>query len=93
MRENRNPGPVAAMTCTNRDNAVPLLDFEGSKSGTLIKKKLSRQIFFPLILRSRSALYLVATAAVCFGICAVLLHPHKVGEFAVYVHRRLCDAP
>lgn len=82
---------MTAMTFTTRDDAFPLLDFEGSESGTLLKKKPSRQVFLPFILRSRPALYLVATAAVCFGVCAALLHPHKVGEFAVYVQRRLFD--
>ncbi|KAK4753167.1 hypothetical protein SAY87_021965 [Trapa incisa] len=82
--------PLAGTTCTDQNDTFPLLDFEGSESGTL-KKKPSRQIFLPFMLRSRPALYVVATAAICFGVCAVLLHPHKVGDFAVYVQRSLFD--
>ncbi|KAK4744375.1 hypothetical protein SAY87_010687 [Trapa incisa] len=84
--DDKIPGPIAARTCTDRDNAFPLLDFEGAKSEALIKKKSSRQVFL-----SRPALYAIATAAVCFGVCAVFLHPHKVGDFAVYVQRCLFD--
>lgn len=92
-REHKNLESVTAMTFTTRDDDVPLLDFQGSNSRILVKKKMSRQVFFPSILRSSPALYIVAVAAVCFGVCAVLLHPHKVGKFAVYVHRRLFDTP
>ncbi|PKI68821.1 hypothetical protein CRG98_010878 [Punica granatum] len=91
--ENKNQGPLTTLTFTDKAEVVPLLDFEGSERGTLLKRNPSRQIFSPLLLRSRPSLYIVTTAAVCFGVCAVLLHPHKVGEFAVYVHRRLFDAP
>lgn len=41
------------------------------------------------ILRFRPLLFIIATAAVCLGICAVLFHPHKVTEFAVSIRRCL----
>lgn len=74
---------------------VPLLDVEGVMNETHLKKnRPPRQVYLSTsMLRSRPALLVVGVAAVCFGVCAVFLHPHKVGQFAVYVHRRLFDNP
>ncbi|KAI6683921.1 hypothetical protein NL676_029834 [Syzygium grande] len=77
---------------TNRE-ADPLLDVELVMNGNLFKEKPRSRFLLNSFLRSRPALYLVATAAVCFGVCAVLLHPDKVGEFAVSIHRSLFDRP
>lgn len=41
----------------------------------------------------RSLLYVITTVAVCFGVCAVILHPHKVGNFAISIRRCLFDHP
>ncbi|KAK4795650.1 hypothetical protein SAY86_027976 [Trapa natans] len=87
--EYKNPESATAMILITREDVAPLLDFEGGKSAILVKKSMSRQISFPSILKSRLAVYIIAVAAVCFGVCAVLLHPHKV----VYVHRRLFGNP
>lgn len=73
--------------------AAPLLDVELVMNGNLFKEKPRSRFLLNSFLRSRPALYLVATAAVCFGVCAVLLHPDKVGEFAVSIHRSLFDRP
>ncbi|KAL9671183.1 hypothetical protein QQ045_008749 [Rhodiola kirilowii] len=41
--------------------------------------------------RTRATFSLAAIAIVCFGVCAVIIHPHKVGELAVTVRRCLFD--
>ncbi|XP_030540825.1 squamosa promoter-binding-like protein 7 [Rhodamnia argentea] len=78
---------------TNKNEAAPLLDVELVMNGNLLKEKPRNRVLLNSVMRSRPALYVVATAAVCFGVCAVLLHPDKVGEFAVSIHRSLFDRP
>ncbi|XP_043709353.1 squamosa promoter-binding-like protein 7 [Telopea speciosissima] len=39
------------------------------------------------VMTPRSFVLFVAAVVMCFGICAVLLHPHKVGEFAISIRR------
>ncbi|XP_024027509.1 squamosa promoter-binding-like protein 7 [Morus notabilis] len=55
-------------------------------SGELMSSRNNRSI-----LRFRPTLLLIATAAVCLGICSVLFHPHKVSEFAVSIRRCLLN--
>ncbi|XP_028759863.1 squamosa promoter-binding-like protein 7 isoform X2 [Neltuma alba] len=38
---------------------------------------------------SRPAILMIASVAVCLGVCAALLHPGRVGEFAVSIRRCL----
>lgn len=78
---------------TNKNEAAPLLDVESVMNGNLLKEKPRSRVLLNSVMRSRPALYVVATAAVCFGVCAVLLHPDKVGDFAVSIHRSLFDRP
>ncbi|XP_054805595.1 squamosa promoter-binding-like protein 7 [Prosopis cineraria] len=40
-------------------------------------------------LSSRPAILMIASVAVCLGLCAALLHPGRVGEFAVSIRRCL----
>ncbi|XP_042518335.1 squamosa promoter-binding-like protein 7 [Macadamia integrifolia] len=39
------------------------------------------------VMAPRSIVLFVAAVVMCFGICAVLLHPQKVGEFAISIRR------
>ncbi|KAF8038164.1 hypothetical protein BT93_B0892 [Corymbia citriodora subsp. variegata] len=75
----------------NKNEATPLLDVELVMNGNLFKEKPRSRVLLNSVLRTRPILYIAATAAVCFGVCAVLLHPDKVGEFAVSIHRSLFD--
>lgn len=43
------------------------------------------------VFRFRPSLFIIATAAVCLGICSVLFHPQKVSQFAVSIRRCLLD--
>lgn len=40
-------------------------------------------------LGSRPAILMIASVAVCVGVCAAILHPGRVGEFAVSIRRCL----
>lgn len=44
-----------------------------------------------MFLRFRPALFVICATAICVGLCAVLIHPHKVGEYAVTIRRCLLD--
>ncbi|XVE65696.1 hypothetical protein DITRI_Ditri08aG0020300 [Diplodiscus trichospermus] len=81
-----------ASTTFTRSETVPLLNKEIIMNVNLSKecpRKSCSPIFTTTTLRSRPTVFLIATAAICFGICAVIFHPNKVGEFAVTIHRRL----
>ncbi|EOA22312.1 hypothetical protein CARUB_v10002913mg [Capsella rubella] len=41
--------------------------------------------------RSRQTVFLIATFAVCFSVCAVLYHPNKVTQLAVAIRTRLAQ--
>lgn len=77
-------------TCSSRSEFI-----RSSEEVPLLKKKRPphRVYLSSSVLRSRPVLFVVSAAAVCFGVCTVFLHPHKVSQFAVYVHRRLFDNP
>ena len=38
---------------------------------------------------SRPLIYMIAVVAVCCGVCAVVLHPHRVAKLAVTIRRCL----
>lgn len=40
---------------------------------------------------SRPFILVIATVAVCFGVCAAIFHPQKVGELATTIRRCLLD--
>ncbi|KAK3440967.1 hypothetical protein EUGRSUZ_B01228 [Eucalyptus grandis] len=84
---------MTGYTYSHKNEAAPLLDVELVMNGNLLKEKPRSRMLLSSVLRSRPTLFAVATVAVCFGVCAVLLHPNKVGEFAVSIHRSLFDRP
>lgn len=79
-------------TYWERTSTVPLLDAElalrmeeersGKSCGFLVRKS---------VLTSRTLVFLITGFAVCLGLCATLLHPRKVGEFAMTIRRCLFD--
>ncbi|WRX21079.1 SBP domain - like 10 [Theobroma cacao] len=95
--EERTNGKLRAMTASTsftRSETVPLLNREIIMNVNLNKecpRKSCSPIFTATTLRSRPAVLILATAAICLGMCAVLFHPNKVGEFAVTIRRCLFD--
>lgn len=70
---------------------VPLLGGEVVMNVMHIKELPRKSCHRIFATTKRSAMFVIATAAVCFGVCVVFLHPNKVGEFAVTVRRCLFD--
>uniref|UniRef100_A0A5B7AUV9 Putative squamosa promoter-binding-like protein 7 n=1 Tax=Davidia involucrata TaxID=16924 RepID=A0A5B7AUV9_DAVIN len=81
---------MVGSTSIDRSEAVSLLDREVVMNVDLIKEQPMKSC--NTTLTSRPFVFVIAAAAtVCFGICVVLLHPQKVGEFAVTIRRCLFD--
>ncbi|KAJ7955020.1 Squamosa promoter-binding-like protein [Quillaja saponaria] len=94
VRDDGNSGVLASSTSTNKSESVPLLNGEVVMNVNLIREipeKACHQNLSRRVLRSRPTIFVIASVAVCFGICAILLHPHKVGKFAVSIRRGLFD--
>ncbi|KAK8548703.1 hypothetical protein V6N13_054518 [Hibiscus sabdariffa] len=83
---------VMASTTLTGSEAVPLLNEEVIMNVNISKecpRKSCSPIFATATLRSRPAVFVIATAAICLGICAVFFHSTRVGEFAVTIRRCL----
>ncbi|XP_038723090.1 squamosa promoter-binding-like protein 7 [Tripterygium wilfordii] len=89
-----NLGVTTKSSSTNKnEEALPFLTRD-VMSMKLKKKWLSRSysgVFRSPVLGSRSAIFIIATAAVCCGLCAVIFHPEKVSRFAVSIRRCLFE--
>lgn len=84
---------VAGSTSIGNVETVPFLNEKlGQK---IMVQKHSRKpcslLFSGPLCRRQTTLFAVTFVAVCFGICAALVHSHKVGEFAVTIRRCLID--
>ena len=83
-------GPNSQDQCVN----LPLLNREVVMSMNLVgerQRKSCNRLFTKKYLVSRPLIFLIAAAAVCFGICEVLFHPQKVGKIATTIRRCLFD--
>ncbi|XVE82016.1 hypothetical protein DITRI_Ditri15bG0113100 [Diplodiscus trichospermus] len=84
---------MASATVT-RSETLPLLNKEIIMNVNLSKecpRKSCSPVFTNRMLRSRPAAFAIATTAICLGMCAILFHPNKFGEFAVTIRRCLFD--
>ncbi|KAF6138672.1 hypothetical protein GIB67_009866 [Kingdonia uniflora] len=69
---------------------APLVNNEVVVNVNHVPQRPCRGIFQSTITCSRPfVLIVVASAALCFGVCATLLHPQKVGQFAISIRRCL----
>ncbi|OMO53755.1 Transcription factor, SBP-box [Corchorus capsularis] len=94
LDERTNCKLQTTIASTTDCETVPLLKSEIIMNVNLSKecpRKSCSPIFVTPALRSRPAVFLIATAAVCLGMCAVIFHPNKVGEFAITIRRCLFD--
>ncbi|XP_022861826.1 squamosa promoter-binding-like protein 7 [Olea europaea var. sylvestris] len=53
--------------------------------------KSCRRLFTRTVLTSRPLVFAIAAVGVCFGICAVVLHPQKVSELTTTIRRCIFD--
>ncbi|KAL2455079.1 Squamosa promoter-binding-like protein 7 [Forsythia ovata] len=72
---------------------VPLLNGEVLMSINLkeMPGKSCSRLFTRTVLISRPLIFAIAALGVCLGICAIVLHPQKVGELATTIRRCLFD--
>ena len=95
-------GVIVGSTSDERSETVPLLSKKAVGKANLIKElpSVAKRCTSGEVLRSRSGgmflrfrptLLVISATAICVGFCAVLIHPHKVGEFAVTIRRCLFD--
>lgn len=93
-RSDGNQGAMASSTSVVGSDKVPLLNKEVVMNMNLIKEwpsKSHSHIFSKRVLKYRPPVFVIAIVAICLGVCAVLLHPHKASKFATSVRRCLTD--
>lgn len=85
----------SASTSNQKSERIPLLNREAVIEAAIVKeapwprKSSCRGRCAGPILTFRPSIYIIAAAAICLGICAVVFHPRRVGEFAVSIRRCL----
>lgn len=96
--ESRESGNFQAVTGSTSIGSVemetiPLINLKLGKKRTVQEhsRKSCSLLFSGAHFRRQTTLFAVTFVAVCFGICAALVHSHKVGEFAISIRRCLID--
>ncbi|KAF9605281.1 hypothetical protein IFM89_015897 [Coptis chinensis] len=96
MAKEKNKGTLITSALRQSGETVPLLNKEvvmnltyGPDPLNVWPEKTCSRFVPTTFLSSRPFFLLVAAGVVCFGMCAVFLHPNKVGEFTVAIRRCL----
>ncbi|XP_061975833.1 squamosa promoter-binding-like protein 7 [Populus nigra] len=87
-------GVMANSKCIVRSEEVPLFNRDDVMRKNLINerpKKSCGLVFSNRVLKYRPSVFVIAIIAVCFAVCALLLHPRKVSKLAVSIRRCLTD--
>ncbi|CAK7332905.1 unnamed protein product [Dovyalis caffra] len=91
----RPSGGLAVVENSNsivRSDELPLLNRDVVMTMNLINERPKKScgfVFSNKVLKYRPSVFVIAIIAVCFGVCAILLHPHKVSKLAVSIRRLL----
>lgn len=76
----------------DKDVTVPLLNREVIMNVNLEEKpRNSCKLSLTTFSTSRLLIMAIMAVGVCFGVCAVVLHPHRVSHIATAIHRCLFD--
>ncbi|TYJ14405.1 hypothetical protein E1A91_A10G116400v1 [Gossypium mustelinum] len=90
--EERTSKLQTVMAAPTPSETVPLLNKEIIMNVNLSKDYSRKSCGFATMrLRSRPAVIIIAATIICLGMCAVIFHPNRVGEFAVTIRRCLFD--
>ncbi|KAG4126565.1 hypothetical protein ERO13_D10G164500v2 [Gossypium hirsutum] len=90
--EERTSKLQTIMAAPTPSETVPLLNKENIMNVNLSKDYSRKSCGFATMrLRSHAAVLIIAATAICLGMCAVIFHPNRVGEFAVTMRRCLFD--
>lgn len=77
-----------------KSDRLPLLSKDVVMNVNLSKERPNKScslVFSNRLMKSRPAKFLIATFAICLGVCAILVHPNQVSKFAVSIRRCLTD--
>nr|DAD37871.1 TPA_asm: hypothetical protein HUJ06_008512 [Nelumbo nucifera] len=93
--ETRGEEIMGVVGTTNlKDSSITLaLINRGDVMNVKYPRKPCGYILSNRVINSRPLIFMVVAAAMCFGICAVLFHPHKVGELTVTIRRCVWGIP
>nr|TKS04117.1 SQUAMOSA PROMOTER BINDING protein-LIKE 7 [Populus alba] len=96
--EQRPNGVLGVMGNSNsiaRSDEFPLLTKDVMRMNLVNEKpkKSCGLVFSNTVLKYRPSFYVIALIAVCFGVCAIVLHPHKVSKLAVSIRRSIKIEP
>ncbi|XP_010279431.1 PREDICTED: squamosa promoter-binding-like protein 7 [Nelumbo nucifera] len=86
-------GAVATSNSGDSSVNVPLINRDVVMNVNYEPRKSCGYILSNTTRNSRPLVFIVVATAMCFGICAVLLHPHKVGDLAISIRRCLFGNP
>lgn len=92
-RENGHLQAVAGSTSTDNVETIPLINKKLCEKISVQEhsRKSCGLLFSGALFRRQTTIFAVTFVAVCFGVCAALVHSHKVGEFAISIRRCLID--
>uniref|UniRef100_A0A803NA54 SBP-type domain-containing protein n=1 Tax=Chenopodium quinoa TaxID=63459 RepID=A0A803NA54_CHEQI len=85
LEHSDSQGEGESISLINREVAMNVndsRDWPKNSCHSVISKKFTS---------TRPFIYAIAVVAVCFGVCAVVLHPYKVTKFAVTIRRCVFD--
>jgi hypothetical protein len=94
QRPNGVLGVMGNSNFTVRSDEFPLLTKDVVMRMNLVNerpKKSCGLVFSNRVLKYRPSFYVIALIAVCFGVCAIVLHPHKLSKLAVSIRRCLTE--
>ncbi|KAG8658768.1 hypothetical protein MANES_03G189400v8 [Manihot esculenta] len=77
-----------------KSDRIPLLSKDVVMNVNLSKERPNKScslVFSNRLMKSRPAIFLIATFTICLGVCAILVHPNQVSKFAVSIRRCLTD--
>lgn len=82
-----------SLTFPEGSTTVPLLRGEIVMSVKLNERarKSCNPVFMKTAFTARPLIFAITAATVCFGVCAAIFHPQKVGEFATTIRRCLLE--
>ena len=94
QRPNGGLGVMANTKSIVRSGVASLLNRDVVTRMNPINERLKKScglVYSNRVLKYRPSVFVIAMIAVCFGVCAMLLHPQKVSKLAVSIRRCLTD--
>ncbi|KNA24900.1 hypothetical protein SOVF_011410 [Spinacia oleracea] len=94
MRVDNNCTVLEYSNSQNEGESISLINGEVTmnvKDNREWARKSCNNVISKKFVNTRPLVYMIAVVAVCFGVCAVVLHPYKVTKIAVTIRRCVFD--